>query len=258
MNWITIPETIKVNLTLLFRLADKIGSTEFDRELLEVMNNIASVEEISGFKFDLGKEPEVLGWCGKRGDTADRVQDYLKDDYKIDPIVTSFPTDISVDRFHARVLNARSIKNSNYRWRYFENPDFKSEVAVVRRSPVGWEVMKCLIAEGNLEQERVQTIAHSATMVFPLARRHVFEDEGNMSMVSRPMADQRLILLLGQRFPILSQREREVCALTILGNSTQTIAEKLNVSINTVMTYRKRAYQRLGVNNVHALTQELI
>ena len=44
----------------------------------------------------------------------------------------------------------------------------------------------------------------------------------------------------------LPRREVEVCALILFGVSTMGIASRLNIGEETVKTYRKRAYQRLG------------
>ena len=40
----------------------------------------------------------------------------------------------------------------------------------------------------------------------------------------------------------LSQRQREVLELSMEGNSIEGIAEQLHISINTVKTFKKRAY----------------
>lgn len=63
----------------------------------------------------------------------------------------------------------------------------------------------------------------------------------------------QLIGRLGQRRPIdepsaaLSEREREVVQLVAHGYSNKEIAEKLNVSVKTIETYRYRATDKLGL-----------
>lgn len=43
----------------------------------------------------------------------------------------------------------------------------------------------------------------------------------------------------------LSQRQREILELSIEGNTVECIAERLHISVNTVKTFKKRAYQLL-------------
>lgn len=51
----------------------------------------------------------------------------------------------------------------------------------------------------------------------------------------------------------LPTREIEVCDAILQGISSEGIALKLNLSINTVRTYRKRAYARLGISSQNEL-----
>ena len=47
----------------------------------------------------------------------------------------------------------------------------------------------------------------------------------------------------------LSDREREVCKGILLGKKAEAIAAELTVATSTVITYRKRAYEKLGISS---------
>lgn len=51
----------------------------------------------------------------------------------------------------------------------------------------------------------------------------------------------------------VSARERQVLHLLCEGLTSAAISERLNVSINTVQTYRRRVMEKFGVNNVAEL-----
>lgn len=53
---------------------------------------------------------------------------------------------------------------------------------------------------------------------------------------------------------ILSDREIEVMSLIVQGYINKEIAEKLNISLSTVVTHRKRIMEKLGIKSVSALT----
>jgi len=59
------------------------------------------------------------------------------------------------------------------------------------------------------------------------------------------------------RSPIdqLSDREREVFQLTVEGNTSAAIAEKLSLSPKTVETYRSRVMEKLGVDDITGLVR---
>ncbi len=53
---------------------------------------------------------------------------------------------------------------------------------------------------------------------------------------------------------ILSERETEVLRLLATGMANKEIADKLNISINTVITHRKNISQKTGIKSVSGLT----
>lgn len=52
----------------------------------------------------------------------------------------------------------------------------------------------------------------------------------------------------------LSKREKDVLRLVALGNSNKEIAEKLFISIHTVVTHRKNITEKLGIKSISGLT----
>ncbi|MEC7761295.1 MAG: LuxR C-terminal-related transcriptional regulator [Pseudomonadota bacterium] len=56
----------------------------------------------------------------------------------------------------------------------------------------------------------------------------------------------------------VSGREEEICKGIIGGSSSIQIASGLNISVNTVLTYRKRLYQRLGISTQHELFERVL
>ena len=53
----------------------------------------------------------------------------------------------------------------------------------------------------------------------------------------------------------LSEREAETCAMVVIGRSAKEIACDTGLSVASVATYRKRAYQKLGVTGRLGLTR---
>jgi len=53
--------------------------------------------------------------------------------------------------------------------------------------------------------------------------------------------------------PQLTEREASVCSGIVLGMTSEGIALDLGISVNTVRTYRKRAYARLKISSENEL-----
>ncbi|MEC7761296.1 MAG: helix-turn-helix transcriptional regulator [Pseudomonadota bacterium] len=56
------------------------------------------------------------------------------------------------------------------------------------------------------------------------------------------------IVGMSPRFSTLSPREKSVCVGILTGHTTEAIALHLEVSENSVLTFRRRLYQKLGIN----------
>ncbi len=56
----------------------------------------------------------------------------------------------------------------------------------------------------------------------------------------------------------LTEREKEIAQLITDGLSNAMIAKKLNISIQTVNTHRKKIFKKLEVHNIALLIKELI
>jgi DNA-binding CsgD family transcriptional regulator len=55
------------------------------------------------------------------------------------------------------------------------------------------------------------------------------------------------------RFAVLTVRERQVCLEIVTGASTERAARRLGIGVNSVLTYRKRIYAKLGVSSLAQL-----
>lgn len=54
---------------------------------------------------------------------------------------------------------------------------------------------------------------------------------------------------LGHIYANLTERERSVCARTMIGMTAEAIAIDLDIAPSTVLTYRRRAYERYQITN---------
>ncbi|MDN4999985.1 helix-turn-helix transcriptional regulator [Bradyrhizobium sp. GCM10027634] len=93
---------------------------------------------------------------------------------------------------------------------------------------------------GDAERSRLQTIAPA---IGASVARH-------FQQAATAAPDQNLAKLFATRAPlsVLTPREQEVCRHILLGLSSEAISQALGISLHSILTYRKRAYQRLGIS----------
>ena len=106
---------------------------------------------------------------------------------------------------------------------------------------------------GDAERARLQAIAPA---IGASVARH-------FQQAATATPDQNLAALFATRAPLsaLTPREQEVCRHILLGRSSEAISQALGISLHSTLTYRKRAYQRLGIsaqNELFAIVLDLL
>ncbi len=98
---------------------------------------------------------------------------------------------------------------------------------------------------GRFADSDISRIMGSADLLLALLVKHDATGfETNRRTRLRIVSRTRLRLVS----PKMPQREAEVCTAIMLGMTSEAIALKLGISVNTVLTYRKRAYGRLNIS----------
>jgi DNA-binding CsgD family transcriptional regulator len=106
---------------------------------------------------------------------------------------------------------------------------------------------------GDAERARLQAIAPA---ISASVARH-------FQQAAPATPDQNLAALFATCPPLsaLTPREQEVCRRILLGFSSEAISKGLGISLHSTLTYRKRAYERLGIsaqNELFAIVLRLL
>jgi len=140
-------------------------------------------------------------------------------------------------------IRPRDVACDGLRRLFFENGRIVERVSLVRRGERSWQGLNLARHEntgpfGESELEQVVALARLALPMLGMAGR----------AAAAPGIDD-----LEDRFAAcrgdLTRREREVCARAAVGMTVEATALDLGVSRTTVLTYRQRAYARLGVTS---------
>ena len=92
-------------------------------------------------------------------------------------------------------------------------------------------------------------VIESADVMLALLAQH----DAHRPPVRNAAPDDLYRRRLRQIAPQLAGRELDVCIGIVQGRCSEAIALALGISINTVLTYRKRAYARLGISSHNEL-----
>jgi DNA-binding CsgD family transcriptional regulator len=102
------------------------------------------------------------------------------------------------------------------------------------------------------EHEQIESLIAASPVIFALIDRHYVTSAATLPpadcLCSIDLIQQCLHESVG-----MPQREREVCAHLLMGDTVGETAQKLQIGIETVRSYVKRAYQRLQITSQREL-----
>lgn len=162
----------------------------------------------------------------------------------LDPIDALFNAAAQEGDIVMQRLRPADITSSTFRRTFFEETGIIERISVVQRGADGWRGLNVArharqgyCSDGELEA--VAGLARLALPMLPLARPGIAPAGG------------LTVAMLEERFaachPGLTLRERQVCARAAAGLSVAACAQELGIAGTSVVTYRQRAYRRLGV-----------
>ncbi len=225
-----------------------LGTTAFAAEVLAALNRVLPVDHLSLMRFEDRRRAPVLESAVWRGGehVSDVQRAYLEGLYRFDPNFATPTPALTV-----RKLHRDAIANPLYRERCY------LQAALLERLTVAIPDGKRLLAlnlyrrveSGEFSARETASIEALARFLAALALKHV----GMVGMLLRSRDRGDRVSALAARLhaldPRLTGRELDVLARILLGMTSEGIALDLGVSCNTVLTYRKRGYARLGVSS---------
>lgn len=174
---------------------------------------------------------------------------YSRHYHQVDPVCDAYSAAPSIRDIAIQRIRPEDIQSEDFRRRFFDQAGIVERVSIIQRGAHAWRVINVsrhrsngLFTDGELDA--LLGLAWLALPMLPLNRRRVRARSPCMADI-----EDRLHLL----FPALTRREQEVCARATAGMSVEATAIDLSIAKTSVMTYRKRAYQRLGITSVYEL-----
>lgn len=231
------------------RLAEVVaalGTADFAAGLLRAINRHVAVDHLAIMRFEDRRRPPVIESAVWRGGelVASTQRIYLDRFYPHDPVLRCFGNG-------PRLLHLRrdDIENRDYRASVYGRAGLLERISMVTTD--GGRLIALNLyrrqPSGAFAPAEVRRLAGQMPLLAAMTVKHV----GMLAMLlrSRDRGDRASALAERLRAlqPNLTRRELDVLTRSLGGMTSTGIALDLGISLNTVLTYRKRAYARLGV-----------
>jgi DNA-binding CsgD family transcriptional regulator len=237
-----------------------IGRPSFPQVLIATLRRTADVGHCMVFNFDGEHSTRCLLDIGNIAIGADLGVAYAGHFHRADPNREA----IFRERDNASPILlptfARRMYDQKYRKIFFEDSDIVDKFATAI-----WVERTCFYvnfyrttAQGRFARAQIERLVQLSPAIGAAVARH-FQD----ASLPEPDPFGKLAMLFASCAPLtrLTQREKDVCLRILAGFTSEAIAADLGIGLQSTLTYRKRAYEKLGIssqNELFAITLRLL
>lgn len=231
------------------RLIEVVGTPKFEDEIFAASRGAFNCEHISALSVANAASPRILmsATNGSISIPHDVAEKYVIRYWDLDPANRPPPSIAPrTQSFALRMVAEDDIADDHYRHECYTAYHLIERFSIVRRNENGLYRLNFYAGGryGRFADSDISNIMGSADLMLALLVKH--DATGFEINEERTAASFRARLRLVS--PKMPQREAEVCTAIMLGMTSEAIAIKLGISVNTVLTYRKRAYARLNIS----------
>lgn len=225
-------------------------------EILKTLDTVASISQCTVFAYEFGNRPRTISVADHRGGRflRDVADTYARLFYALDgnqKIVSASRHGAAGSSLVLHQQTSEDIAHEGYRLACYSQPNVSDRLALlVQPADDIWLSINLYRdqAAGNFQPGEIERIEALAPLIGHAARHHYA-----LSGQSQTGIPQMMLATLRSSCPTLSKRELDVLRGVLEGCTAAEIADAMGVKPSSVVTYLKRAYQRLGISSQRQL-----
>jgi DNA-binding CsgD family transcriptional regulator len=239
-------------------LIGKIGAPDFEPSFFKIMRDVTACEHLTAFASSPATAPRLICAINRGATPVARIvaEKYLKHYWNHDPANRVCARNVARSYEIAVRVFSDDINHDAYRHDCYSAVDLVDRFSIIRHH--GAETIRLNLyrsaRRGRFGMADFTPVLESAAIMFALLAKHDAHRCGDGGSVDPEVLGRRL----RQVMPQMTRRESDVCIGIMQGKSSEAIALALGISINTVLTYRKRAYARLGISSHNELMRLIL
>lgn len=230
-----------------------IGRESFPQTLLGALRRIADVGHCMVFSFAGERSSSCLLDAGNIPTGGDLGVAYSGHFFLSDPNRDAILAGHGEDAPVLLPTFARRMYSDSYRKMFFEDSDIVDKCATAI-----WVEGSCfyvnfyrITSQGQFTRAEVGRLMAVAPAVSAAVARHFQQDA--VADGGDPLLRLKALFADAAPFAALTGREKEVCLRILTGFSSEAIASELGIGLHSALTYRKRAYEKLGISSQNEL-----
>lgn len=255
-----VPSRLRQHMSELARALDLFapvvaasGDPTFVDELIAALDRVVRVDHLCLMRFDSRTRPPSLESATLRGGkhVPEVQQAYLAGHFRHDPSLrvaesSRFRDGVAIIRLHRD-----TVPRGAFGADYYERVRLLERLTI---ASIGDGRLHCLNLyrhdeAGAFDHEELERIEAVARFVAVTAIKHNAARDPRSRYCDRWGRLAGFMSLLRTVDAGLTGRELDVLARILVGMTSEGIALDLGIGVNSVLTYRKRAYSRLGITS---------
>ncbi|HZR90027.1 MAG TPA: helix-turn-helix transcriptional regulator [Bradyrhizobium sp.] len=233
-----------------------IGRPSFPHVLIETLRRTADVGHCMVFTFDGEGSTRCLLDIGNIPVGADLGIAYAGHFHRADPNRERIFKERDNTSPILLPTFARSMYSDKYRKIFFDDSRIVDKFATAI-----WVERTCFYvnfyrttAQGRFAQTQIDRLMQLSPAIGAAVARHFQEQVVAEAFPERDPFD-KLAAVFASRAPLtrLTEREKDVCLRILAGFSSEGISADLGIGLHSTLTYRKRAYDKLGISSQNEL-----
>lgn len=230
--------------------------TSFAGEVLKTLSESAHISQCTIFAYEFGNRPRTVSVADHRGGRflRDVADVYSRLFYSLDGnqgIVTNSSTAKSGGPIIIHQQTSEDITHEGYRAACYHNPKVSDRLSLLLQP--GDDIWLSInlyrdSAHANFQPREIEFIETVAPLIAHAAKHHyTLHGQHQQGIPQLMLARVRALC------PSLAKRELDVIRGVLEGRTAIEIADMLGIKPASVITYQKRAYQRLGISSQRQL-----
>ena len=228
------------------RLLASIGTADFGPTVRDsVMSVTAGARRIYLFEATGPEDTSLQYFHGEPG-LVELFPAYRKWYLRLDPVGDAYRAAPECSDVVMQRIQPSDIVPAGFRRRFFDRAGIVERISIIQRGADAWRAISVArhVSDGCCSDAELGSLIGLACLVLPMLPLHRKKRSAQL-----PLTVAQLEARFALRHPSLTPRERQVCARAALGMTVEATAFDLGVAKTSVLTYRQRAYERLGVTS---------
>lgn len=244
------PQMSLVSIGECAALTQAIGTPSFGEASLRFLAQSVLVDTVILFEMRNGKAERTAFASTRSAKKVDRTSSLYATHFShLDPNAALVQS-LEDQRFLASRLRECDVEDSGYRNVCYLQSGVVDRFSIISGSLKSWWALNLYRekSSGRFTDDEIERLNTVTAFAGAAASKHVLIQRICQPAPIRDYVDRAL-----EARTDLTRRERQVCCEIIKGKTAREIAADLGIGITSVITFRRRAYLKLGIRKHHQL-----